>query len=75
MPAVKKSGGSAEKAASSEKAPARQSLCERQRSLTREALLAGAAEAFAESGYSDVTIDHIAARAGTSRGTFYLYFS
>jgi AcrR family transcriptional regulator len=38
-------------------------------------LLAGAAEAFAEAGYKDVTIDDIAVRAGTSRGTFYLYFT
>jgi AcrR family transcriptional regulator len=53
----------------------RQTLRERQRTLTREALLAGATEAFAQAGYNDVTIDDIAARAGTSRGTFYLYFS
>lgn len=51
------------------------SLRERQREMTREALLKGAAEAFAEHGYNDVTIDEIASRAGTSRGTFYLYFS
>ena len=53
----------------------RQSLRDRQRTLTREALLAGAAEAFDQSGYNDVTIDHIAELAGTSRGTFYLYFT
>lgn len=54
---------------------ARPSLRERQREMTREALLKGAAEAFAEHGYNDVTIDDIASRAGTSRGTFYLHFS
>lgn len=53
----------------------RQSLRERQRSLTRQALLDGAREAFAQKGYADITIDEIAERAGTSRGTFYLYFS
>jgi AcrR family transcriptional regulator len=53
----------------------RPSLRERQREMTREALLQGAAEAFAEHGYNDVTIDDIASRAGTSRGTFYLHFS
>lgn len=53
----------------------RRSIRERQREMTREALLEGAAEAFAEHGYTDLTIDDIASRAGTSRGTFYLYFS
>lgn len=53
----------------------RPTLRQRQREMTREALLSGAAEAFTERGYNDVTIDDIASRAGTSRGTFYLYFS
>ncbi|MCZ4519489.1 TetR/AcrR family transcriptional regulator [Rhodococcus ruber] len=53
----------------------RPNIRERQRNLTREALLSGAAEAFAESGYNAVTIEDIALRAGTSRGTFYLYFT
>jgi AcrR family transcriptional regulator len=53
----------------------RVSLRERQRELTRDALLTGASEAFAGGGYNDVTIDDIAKRAGTSRGTFYLYFT
>lgn len=53
----------------------RANLRERQREMTREALLEGAKEAFAVAGYSDVTIDDIAQRAGTSRGTFYLYFT
>ena len=59
----------------SEESQPRQSLRERQRSLTRQALLDGAREAFAGKGYADITIDEIAERAGTSRGTFYLYFS
>lgn len=53
----------------------RPSLRDRQREMTREALLKGASEAFSEHGYSDVTIDDIASRAGTSRGTFYLHFT
>ena len=53
----------------------RPNIREQQKQLTREVLLAGAAEAFAEAGYNDVTIDDIAMRAGTSRGTFYLYFT
>ena len=53
----------------------RSNLRERQRELTREALLSGAEGAFAAAGYNDVTIDDIAMRAGTSRGTFYLYFT
>jgi AcrR family transcriptional regulator len=53
----------------------RANLRERQREMTRELLLEGAQEAFAAAGYNDVTIDDIAQRAGTSRGTFYLYFT
>src|SRR4051812_46074521 len=52
----------------------RPTLRERQKASTRRALLDGAREAFEESGYS-ATIEEIAERAGTSRGTFYLYFS
>jgi AcrR family transcriptional regulator len=48
---------------------------ERQREATRQALLDAAADAFAELSYADVTIDDITMRAGTARGTFYLYFS
>jgi AcrR family transcriptional regulator len=62
-------------AESATKRPSRPTIRERQRAMTRQALLDGAAEAFAEHGYNDVTIDDIASRAGTSRGTFYLYFS
>lgn len=50
-------------------------LRERQRELTREALLAGARGAFEERGYASVTVDDITSRAGTSRGTFYLHFT
>ena len=55
--------------------PARPSLRERQRELTRVALLDGARAAFEERGYTAVTIDDITNRAGTSRGTFYLHFT
>lgn len=51
------------------------SLRERQRELTRAALLDGARRAFEERGYSAVTVDDITSRAGTSRGTFYLHFT
>jgi AcrR family transcriptional regulator len=50
-------------------------LRERQRGLTRSALLDGARRAFEERGYSAVTVDDITSRAGTSRGTFYLHFT
>ena len=70
MPARARSGGAARSTRAT-----RPNLRERQREMTREALLKGAAEAFAEHGYNDVTIDDIASRAGTSRGTFYLHFS
>lgn len=63
------------KTAKSGKTQQRSTLRERQRSLTRQALLDGALEVFSEKGYADVTIDEIAERAGTSRGTFYLYFT
>lgn len=52
-----------------------QSLRNRQKELTRQALLDGARSAFEEHGYSDVTIDDITARAGASRATFYLHFT
>jgi AcrR family transcriptional regulator len=52
-----------------------QSLRNRQKQLTRQALLDGARSAFEERGYSDVTIDDITARAGASRATFYLHFT
>jgi AcrR family transcriptional regulator len=52
-----------------------ESLRNRQKELTRQALLDGARSAFEERGYSDVTIDDITARAGASRATFYLHFT
>lgn len=41
---------------------------------TRNRLLAAAYEQFSESGYRGTKADDIAARAGTSTGTFYQYF-
>lgn len=52
-----------------------ESLRNRQKELTRQALLDGARSAFEERGYSEVTIDDITARAGASRATFYLHFT
>ena len=40
----------------------------------REALLEAAAEVFAERGYSEATIDQIAAKAGYSKGAVYWHF-
>lgn len=56
-------------------APKRQSLRERQKEMTRQLLLDGARTAFDSGRYTDVTIDEIASVAGTSRATFYLYFT
>jgi AcrR family transcriptional regulator len=50
-------------------------LRDRQRALTRQALLGGARAAFEERGYGAVTIEDITTRAGASRGTFYLHFT
>ena len=49
-------------------------LREAQKELARQRLLEAAIAAFEEKGYVDVTVDDIVQRAGTSRGTFYLYF-
>lgn len=50
------------------------SLRDRQRELTRQSILEAALEAFADKGYSSVTVDDIVSRAGVSRATFYLHF-
>lgn len=52
----------------------RPSLRDAQRALTRDRLLTGARELFAEKSYLEVTIDGIAARAGVARATFYLHY-
>lgn len=41
---------------------------------TREALLAAARVAFAEEGFDDPSLDAICARAGFTRGAFYVHF-
>lgn len=40
----------------------------------RERIIEGAAQAFAEQGYRQITIDVIAERLGVSKGAIYLYF-
>jgi AcrR family transcriptional regulator len=50
------------------------SLRDQQRAFTRERLIQGALEVFAEKGYVAATIDDIVAAAGASRATFYLHF-
>src|SRR3954447_14367177 len=38
-------------------------------------ILSAARKIFAKEGFSDATVDHIAAAAGIAKGTVYLYFS
>lgn len=49
-------------------------LRDKQKALTRDALIRAASEICAEEGFSSVSIDKIAQRAGSSRATFYLHF-
>lgn len=53
----------------------RPNLRERQKAGTRSALVGAARRVFAEKGYSQATIDDVAAAAGTSRATVYLHFA
>ncbi|WP_457967007.1 TetR/AcrR family transcriptional regulator [Arthrobacter sp. D1-29] len=48
---------------------------QRQREMTRDAILAAALDAFSEQGFFFVSIDDIVQRAGISRTTFYLHFT
>lgn len=41
---------------------------------TRKKIFNSAISLFAEKGYDNVTVDEIVARAGTSKGAFYIYF-
>lgn len=52
----------------------RPSLRDAQRALTRDRLLTGARELFAEKSYLEATIDGVAERAGVARATFYLHY-
>ncbi|PZE57287.1 TetR family transcriptional regulator [Curtobacterium sp. MCPF17_047] len=47
----------------------------RPRRSSAEVLADAAAELFLEQGYAKTTVDHIAARAGVSRATFFNYFA
>lgn len=42
---------------------------------TKKSLYESAIKLFAEKGFNDVSIDEIAAEAGTSKGSFYTYFN
>ncbi len=53
----------------------RPNLRDRQKAETGVALVAAAAQVFADRGYAQATIDDVAKEAGTSRATFYLHFS
>ncbi len=48
---------------------------EDRRAATRGAIIAAAFEAFGREGYADVSVDHIAARAGVAKGAIYHHFS
>ena len=48
---------------------------ERRKAMTREHLLAAAAEVFAEQGYHGATIDQVAERAGFTKGAVYSNFT
>jgi len=48
---------------------------ERRKAMTREHLLAAAAEVFAEHGYHGATIDQVAERAGFTKGAVYSNFA
>lgn len=50
-------------------------LRERQKLFTRQQLVDAAREEFATRGYVNTTVEHIAARAGASRATFYMHFA
>src|SRR3979409_1933770 len=56
------------------KAVPRRSIRDVQKEYTKELLVRSAHDFFVKNGYVNTTIDQIAARAGTSRATFYLHF-
>ena len=56
-------------------AEAAESLRERRKRRTAEAIVAGAPELFEERGFERTTIDQIAAAAEISRRTFFRYFA
>jgi AcrR family transcriptional regulator len=72
MSTAEGTAGNRRAAAKATRAPSR--LREAQRELARQKLLEAATAAFEADGYVDVTVDQIVQGAGTSRGTFYLYF-
>ena len=55
-------------------APARQPRWERRKERRPAELVAAALDLFVERGYAATRLDDVAARAGVSKGTLYLYF-
>jgi AcrR family transcriptional regulator len=60
--------------ASSVDVPARASLQERKQEFARNAIWDSAIDLFFEKGFDETTVDEIAARAGTSRRSFFRHF-
>jgi AcrR family transcriptional regulator len=60
--------------ASSVDVPARVSLQERKQEFARNAIWDSAIDLFFEKGFDETTVDEIAARAGTSRRSFFRHF-
>src|SRR5246127_2001583 len=54
--------------------PARTSLQERKQEFARNAIWDSAIDLFFEKGFDETTVDEIAARAGTSRRSFFRHF-
>ena len=54
--------------------PARVSLQERKQEFARNAIWDSAIDLFFEKGFDETTVDEIAARAGTSRRSFFRHF-
>lgn len=55
--------------------PAAGTMRDRQKAMTRAALLDAAKELFVAEGYAAVTVDDVARAVGCSRATFYLHFA
>ncbi|ROZ42526.1 TetR/AcrR family transcriptional regulator [Rhodococcus sp. WS3] len=71
---TKSAGANAAPPTTTPNRPARVSLRDAQRAVTRTRLMAGAMDVFADTTYPAATVDEIAIAAGVGRATFYLHF-